>query len=144
MRVQEVRVPVHDSTSGLLNERTRREHVTWVFIHETRDKKISEDVAMLRRALAHAPEAKEFRLTFSALRTEGDEITLFTRPILEIHVELSAEVEVPPQHVHEGRVRALTTQPHASSSPYPVARIRVSTERPEDEFSAVFYRNHWF
>ena len=27
---------------------------------------------------------------------------------------------------------------------YPVARIRVSSERPQDAFSAVQYRNYWF
>jgi len=144
MRIEEVRTPNDAGTQSTRSERVRREHVTWVFFRERRDDQTRDDIALIRRTLELAPEAKEFRLTFGALRSEGNEIALFTRSILEILVELSVGVEVPAEHVSEGRVRAVSTPSHASPSAYPVARIHVSTDRPEDAFSAVYYRKHWF
>lgn len=143
MRIEEVRLPA-EIAAGPRSERSRREHVTWVFFRETRDPQTRSDIELLRQMLALAPDAKEFRLTFGALRSEGNEIALFTRSILEILVELSAGVEVPPEHVAEGRVRAIggTTREHDSA--YPVALIRVSASPPDDAFSAVRYRSHWF
>jgi len=145
MRIEEVRGSAETAQRGPKGERgVPREHVTWVFFRETRDERTRADIALLREALTLAPDAKEFRLTFGALRSEGNEIAIFTRSILEILVELSAGVEVPTNHVTEGRVRGIGSPSHEGSSAYPVAKIRVSSERPEDAFSAVFYRNHWF
>jgi len=89
------------------------------------------DIALIYGALELAPDA-------SALRREGNEIALFTRSIL------SVGVEVPAEHVSEGRVRAISTPSYESSSAFPVARIQVSTDRPDDAFSAVYCRKHWF
>lgn len=144
MRIEEVRATAEATQRGPRGERVARELVTWVFFRATRDEQTRADIALLREALALTPDAKEFRLTFGALGSEGNEIALFTRSILEILVELSAGVEVPADHVAEGRVRSIKLQSHDGDPAYPVARIRVSPNRPDDAFSAVFYRNHWF
>lgn len=144
MRVEEARANPESVAPALRGERVRREHVTWVFFRDTRDEGTRADAALLRSALGLAADAKEFRLTFGALRNEGNEIALFTRSILEILVELSAGVEVPADHVAQGRVRAIAAMSGDNAHGYPVARVRVSTERPEDAFCAVFYRHHWF
>lgn len=144
MRIEEVRAPVEAAGGGARAERVRREHVTWVFFRNTPDEEIQADIALVRRALGLAPQASEFRLLFGALRSDGNEIALFTRSILEILVELSAGVDVPPDHVAEGRVRSISHSALDGADAYPIARIRVSAIRPDDAFSAVFYRNHWF
>ena len=80
-----------------------------------------------------------------ALRSDGGEIALFTRSIMEILVELAAGVEVPAPHLAEGRARDMPALVMESDPRlYPVARIRASNERPQDAFSAVQYRGYWF
>lgn len=144
MRIEEVAQPVEANARSGRPERIRREHITWVFFRATADEQIKADIALLRSALGLAADAKEFRLTFGALRSEGNEIALFTRSILEILVELSAGVEVPDSHVKEGRVRVVASPAKDADMAYPIARIHVTPERPEDAFSAVYYRSHWF
>jgi hypothetical protein len=138
-----VRIEIQQSSAR--GERQGRGDITWVFFRENAGAEVDADIRFVREALGVAPDVRELRLTFGSLRSDGSEIALFTRSIMEILVELSAGVEVPQQHLAEGRARDMTA-PAADTDPrmYPVARIRVSSERPQDAFSAVQYRNHWF
>lgn len=150
MRVEQARgggqgVRTEIQQSGARGDRQERSDVTWIFFRELANEAVAADIRFVRDALGIAPDVREMRLTFGSLRSGGSEIALFTRSIMEILVELSAGVEVPAQHLAEGRARnmtapALDSDPHA----YPAARIHVSSARPEDAFSAVQYRNHWF
>jgi hypothetical protein len=144
MRVDERRVTDDEAQDRGRRDRVRREYVTWVFFRDTHSERARTDIALLRRALALAPDAREFRLTFGALHSEGNEIALFTRSILEILVELTAGIDVPVAHAAEGRVRAIAPASTDNASAYPVARIHSSSSRPDDAFVAVHYRNHWF
>lgn len=130
---------------GTRGERQGRGDITWVFFRENVGAEVDADIRFVREALGIASNVRELRLTFGSLRSDGSELALFTRSIMEILVELSAGVEVPAQHVAEGRARDMTA-PAMDTDPrmYPVARIKVSSERPQEAFSAVRYRNHWF
>jgi len=140
----EIQQPQGKSGGGR-GERQGRGDITWVFFREDISAEVDTDIRFLREALGIASESREIRLTFGSLRSEGGEIALFTRSIMEIMVELSAGVEVPRHHLDEGRARPMAApHPDSTTAAYPVARIRVSTERPQDAFSAVPYRDHWF
>jgi len=137
--------PEGTPAGGARAERQARPDVTWVFFREGLDPETDEDIRFLRHSLGIAPGVREMRLTFGSLRSDSSEIALFTRSIMEILVELSAGVEVPPQHIAEGRARDMAAPAaHAEPTMYPVARIRASSERPQDAFAAVRYRGHWF
>ncbi|MBI2292750.1 MAG: hypothetical protein HYU73_21005 [Betaproteobacteria bacterium] len=64
---------------------------------------------------------------------------------MEMLVELSAGIDVPQQHLVEGRTRA-RPEPVALAAPgeRPLARIHSSSEAPADAYVAVRYRNYWF
>jgi len=65
---------------------------------------------------------------------------------MEILVELSSGVDVPAQHLAEGRARPLQKEQGGSEgqNPYPVARIMAGDAPPADAYVAVRYRSHWF
>lgn len=150
MRVEQARgggqgVRIEIQQSGARSDRQERGDVTWIFFREAASDAVAADIRFMRDALGIAPDVREMRLTFGSLRSGGGEIALFTRSIMEILVELSAGVEVPAQHIAEGRARNMAAPaPDSDPRAYPVARIHVSSLRPEDAFSAVHYRNHWF
>jgi len=118
----------------------------WLFFRERADAETAEDIAFVWKALGIDPGVRELRLGFGALRTSGSEIALLTRSIMEILVELSSGVEVPAQHLAEGRARPLQRE-HGDSgakNSYPVARVLAGEGPPADAYVAVRYRNHWF
>ncbi len=118
----------------------------WIFFRERVDAETAADIAFVRKALDIDPAIRELRLGFGSLRTGGGEIALLTRSIMEILVELSSGVEVPEQHLAEGRARPLQKgegSPGGGNS-YPVARVLAGEGPPADAYVAVRYRNHWF
>ncbi len=122
-----------------------RPDTTWIFFREKVDGELARDIRHVREVLGIAPDAKEMRLVFGSLGGGGSEVAVLTRSIMEILTELSAGVEVPAQHLAEGRARPMTDSAGGpGGAGYPIARIRVSEERPTDAFVAVRYRNQWF
>jgi len=118
----------------------------WIFFREGADAETAADIAFVRKSLDIDPAIRELRLGFGSLRTGGGEIALLTRSIMEILVELSSGVEVPEQHLAEGRARPLQKgegSPGGGNS-YPVARVLAGEGPPADAYVAVRYRNHWF
>jgi hypothetical protein len=119
---------------------------TWLFFRERVDERTAEDIRFVKQALGIRPEARELRLVFGSLRQKEDEIALLTRSIMEILVELSAGVEIPEQHVAEGRARPLPRRPKARGDPRDdlIAHVHSGNEAPADAFVAVRYRGYAF
>lgn len=95
------------------------------------------EIAELRRLLQLDPDAQEFRLVFGATPANDREVAVVTRSLLHIMGMMAAYVEVPPEHVAQGRATP------GVPAPAPL-RIGCSRERPADAFVAVAYRNLWF
>ncbi len=133
-------------TQGVRSERQAMADTTWLSFRENADAETAQDIAYVRQALGLDPAHREIRLSFGSLRTGGSEITLLTRSIMEILIELSSGVEVPAQHLTEGRARPLTGMPaeQGAQNAYPVARVLSGDSQPGDAYVAVRYRNHWF
>lgn len=119
---------------------------TWIFFRDRVDERTAEDIRFVRQALGVHADAKELRLVFGSLRQRENEIALLTRSIMEILLELSAGVEVPEQHLAEGRARPLPRRAAARSDPpgYPIVHIQSGSEAPRDAYVAVRYRGHSF
>ena len=96
-----------------------------------------EAIAELRGLLQLSPEAQEFRLVFGATPANDQEVAVVTRSPLHIMAMMAAYVEVPPEHIADGRATPGLT---------PAAPLRISCakKQPADAFVAVPYRNRWF
>ncbi len=96
-----------------------------------------DQIAELRRLLRLSPDAHEFHLIFAATPANDREVAVITRSPLHIMAMMAAYVEVPPEHVAEGRATpGLNTTGGL--------RIACSRHRPADAFASAFYRDRWF
>ena len=98
----------------------------------------------IRRILGLDPKAGEFQVVYGAVARDDKEIAILTRSILDVIIDLSADIEVPAAHVEEKRVNPTFADPAAGEKTPPLLRIRSSSEKPGDAFVSVRYRNSWF
>ena len=58
----------------------------------------------VRKMLGLDPQASEFNVVYGAIPRDDKEIAILTRSLLEVIIDLSADIEVPAAHVEEKRV----------------------------------------
>ncbi len=127
-----------------IQKSTEREALAAVFSDKV-DEKTEADIAEVRKMLGLDPNARDFRVVYGSIQSDKKEIAILTRSVLQVILNLASCIEVPETHVAEKRVIANLAEKTASGSPIPpIMRIRSSSQRPEDAFVAVPYRNHWF
>jgi cell fate (sporulation/competence/biofilm development) regulator YlbF (YheA/YmcA/DUF963 family) len=101
-----------------------------------------EQIREMRQLLHLDPEVQDLRLAYGAVAADDKELAVLTNSMLHIMMQLAAYVEVPPEHIAEGRAsRGWESVP---GGPGREMVIRCTAERPEDAFVAVEYRERWF
>lgn len=134
-----------EGTPGMRPEQWVGAEESRIFFRERVDERTAEDIRFIKRALGIRADAKESRLIYGSLRQRDDEVALLTRSIMEILVELSEGVEVPGQHVAEGRVRpGAPLELKADRRAGPAVYIHSGDGPPSDAYVSVSYRNLWF
>jgi hypothetical protein len=118
--------------SSLLIFRPKRDAATDSLTHE------------IRRTLGLDPNASEFQVVYGSVPRDDKEIAILTRSILEVIIDLSADIEVPAVHVKEKRVNPAFEETVAGEKTQPLIRIQGSSEEPGDAFVSVRYRNSYF
>ncbi len=70
---------------------------------------------------------------------------MLTRSMIEILLEIAAGIEVPPEHVAQGRAAPSTRIPGAGQpGDRPLIRIFSSSSPPADAYAAVRYRSTYY
>ena len=95
-----------------------------------------DQIGEVRRLLRLNPEATEFKLVFGAAPVSDRELAVVTRSLTHIMAFFSSQVEVPAEHIAQGRAA-----PGATDG---ALRIACSKNRPTDAFVVVPYRGRWF
>ena len=91
------------------------------------------------------PHASDLNVVYGAIPRNDKEIALLTRSLLEVLVDLSADIEVPAAHVEEKRVGPTHVEKAAQGEEMPpLIRIQSSSEKPGDAFVSIPYRNFYF
>lgn len=120
--------------------------VTIMFFH--RRELTAEVVRTLREIetiLGLKAGVRELRVTYGLFPKSDSEIVLLTRSMLHIMIRLATLVSVPSEHVTEGRtVPSLAQNSGIKEDSGRLIEISHSTEKPEDAFTAVRYRDYWF
>jgi hypothetical protein len=99
----------------------------------------------VRKLLGVDPKANEINVVYGTVPRNDKEIALQTRSLLEVLIDMSADIEVPAAHVQEQRVSAThVEQAGARGTIPPLIRIRSSREKPGDAFVSIPYRNSYF
>jgi hypothetical protein len=102
------------------------------------------DNGELRRLLRLDPDATEFRLVFGATAANDKELAVQTRSMLQIMMTMASQVDVPPEHVADGRTSAGWVADSPDSEKTRFLQVHCSESSPEDAFVAVQYRDYWF
>jgi len=125
--------------------RRKKWDVAMITFRRKVDPEIAADIQEARSLLGLAPDAEEIKVTYGTAPVEANEIALLTRSIMDILIEISAQMEVPPEHAAEGRTYA--TPPEVGQGEgqiHPFCRIVSGTRKPSDAFAAVKNRDHWY
>ncbi len=136
--------------SGALGMRIQKSEAaadaTVLFFHkEVIDPDTQTTLAELRTLLGLRPGLRQFKVRYGLIAKDDTEIAMLTRSMLQIMIALATQVEVPDEDVASGRtVPSLTTADGDKNNPRRLIRIHHSAERPENAFSTIKYRDHWF
>lgn len=95
----------------------------------------------LRHMLGLPDDAVEFDVVFGSAIGDGT-VSIQTRSILNILQLLATRVDIPAEHVSEGRATA--GAPRTADAGFNKMHILSSGEEPKDAFVAVNYRDMWF
>lgn len=130
---------------GMRIERKGQEDTTLLFFRARITPQLSSDIDTVARELGVEPDAKELNLTYGAVPRNKQEIALLTRSMLEILIELSSGIVVPPDHVASGRTgEGLGQHPPETGPGAPLAAIVSGRERPTNAYAMVRYRDTWY
>ncbi len=128
--------------SGLVGMRTAKRddrQEALLFFRQPTDDAVEADLVRLKELLGLNPEANEFEIVFGNMAENDRQIALLTRSVLEIMLQFSGEVEVPPKHAAEGRVF-----PGLSEDVDRLLRVHSGREAPSSAFAKVHYRGYVF
>jgi hypothetical protein len=118
--------------------------VTFPPVNQTPD--VTAKIAEVRRILRLSGRAQSYDVHYGGYSGKGDDISITTRSMLQIMLELGILAQVPDGDITAGRAApgASTTQPAAVASPRPPFSILSGTAPPPDAYVAVQYKSHWF
>jgi hypothetical protein len=130
---------------GLRVTRDKDGNATVLFFRAKAPRMIAGDVAEVAKLLRIDPGAGEFKVTYGSIARDDREISILTRSMLEILLDMSSYIDVPPAHVTEQRAApGFREVAPASGSLKPLIRVNSTLERPADAFVAIRYRETWF
>jgi hypothetical protein len=126
---------------GLRVERREGEELALLTLPADGNSATRQDRALVVSTLGLDPTVGEFAVTYGARNRSQSEIALLTRSMIEILGDLAFDVQVPEEHVHDGRVGSPVGGRGITRGAFKVATSR---ERPAQAFAAVPYGSHWF
>lgn len=111
-----------------------------------RTPEVTRDIQFVQETLlVRLGKNDELTLTFGALPRSDREIALLSRSMLGILLEVAAGIDVPREHVAEGRTSASTQLANAPDPrDRPLIRVQSGATPPAGAFSAVHYRDAWY
>lgn len=106
---------------------------------------IQQDIEFVRRTLRLTAEDGNVLLAYGALQRSGNELAVLSRSMIEILQEFGARIEVPSDHINNGRTLANAQLGDGDQlRDRPVIRILAGAKAADDAFAAVRYRDSWY
>lgn len=90
--------------------------------------------------------AKEYTVAYGEVARSDTEMAMLTRSMMAIMVELASQVDVPPEHISEGRAAPPLIQGNdvAQDDRRRLITVKHDLEKPEHALTAVRYRDYWY
>ena len=122
------------------------EEVGLLILSGQRAETVADDLQFVRKTLGITTDRNgEVTISFGLLPRGPNEIAILTRSMAEILLEVAAGIEVPTEHVAQGRT-ATATRVVSAESPRdrPLVRIQSSASAPAKSYASVRYRDTWY
>jgi len=131
---------------GMRFRKTEKEETSVIVMRGERDPAIEPLGLEVRNILGLDPRADQFSVIYGSIPKDDKEVAILTRSLLQVIVDMSADIEVPAAHVEEKRVNPTFAEEVGGTGEKvgPLIRIRSSSGRPGDAFVSVPYRNSYF
>ena len=142
--LEKMRKVQSEGSVGMRFKKIDKDEAAWMVFRLKRDEATDSLIQDIRKTLGLDPKANEFRVVYGTVPKDDQEVAILTRSILEVIIDLSADIEVPPVHVKEKRVNPAFAEMAAGEKTRPLIRIQSSSENPADAFVSVRYRDSYF
>ena len=130
---------------GMRFQKREKGEATFMVMRGVRDPAIEALSAEVRKLLGLDPLGKDFSVVYGAISKDDKEIAILTRSILEVIIDISADIEVPASHVEEKRVNPTHVEEAVKDGKIlPLIRIHSSSGKPDDAFVSIPYRDSYF
>ena len=121
------------------------QQTTVLFFHRKNiEPKAASAIEEVDRLLGLNPDRSQITVRYGLLPQDDAEIAMLTRSMLQIMIELAIQVDVPEEHVVEGRTLPSPVSSENVSNPARLVAIHHSKEKPENAFATVRYRDYWY
>ncbi|MCD4823340.1 MAG: hypothetical protein K8S55_01930, partial [Phycisphaerae bacterium] len=132
--------------SGTLGLRVEKQEkgpdaIVWFFSDQRMSPGVIEKTRQIRKILGLRAEAKKFRVTFGGVAKDDLNISIKTRSMFHLLIDLSSFVNVPPKHIKDGQTEeSLPIAPGAR----PLITIYSGRWKSDNTFAAVQYNGYWY
>ena len=129
----------------IIKESDQKESTVMFFYRENITPEIEAALRELNKLLGLRPGGREVTVTYGLIPASDREIVMLTRSMLHIMVELATQIDVPAQHVADGRTVPSLSKPYSAEKKIgQLVDIKSSSDKPENAYAAVNYKDHWF
>ena len=120
----------------------RGSEVSIIFDPSRADEKALSSIGALLDILKVKPGLPKYRFVYGRLPGADGEIALSTRSMMAIMLQYGAGIEVPENHIREGRARPIISAGNAQGKE--LVRIHSGPGKPSDAFASIVYRGTRF
>lgn len=128
------------NTIAMRVEKTNGVETASLFFSNRTTPQTDKEVVAFKRLLHLDPEINEFSIIFGAAPKSNTELTVLSRSMLQVLIELAGAVNVPKEHLEQGQVKHVTLDRETPS----LMSIHSGSQRPVNAFAAVEYNDFWF
>jgi len=128
-----------------VDKETRHEGIVMTFPRKDIPPEIQAERATIGKLLGLNPGKSEFKIIYGSGTDRDDVIAMTTRSGMQILLELSAFVNVPEDHIRDGRALPAPPRPREGQPALPpLLRVSSGASRPDGAFVAVRYGDLWY
>ncbi|WP_374088979.1 hypothetical protein [Methylomicrobium lacus] len=127
-----------------VSKESKQEGTVMVISQKELPPEYQADRDLVRKLLGLRPDLQEFKVVSGNVSGKDDTIAIQTRSGFQILNLLGSNVEVPPEHIAEGRTYPEIVEPAGTQSLPPLIKIHAETSCPADAFATVKYRDYCY
>jgi hypothetical protein len=128
-----------------ISKETKQEGTVMVISPKPLPPDVEADRMLVRKLLGLRSDLQEFKIIYGALSGNDNVVAVQTRSAFQILNLLGSHVEVPPEHIADGRTYPPITESADLTLSMPrLIRIHADKSSPADAFAAIKYSDYWY